>query len=166
VIDAGCGTGLSFGAFEDSVGQQGAIIGIEQSPSMIEQARTRAARHGWDNVTLLNAPVEEAIIPLKADAALFCFTHDIMRSPEAVKNVVNHLKPGAKVVSVGLKWAEAPGLLPVNMMVWGAALASTTTLEGLSEPWSHLEESIAELWIEEFMMGTIYLATGILRTKA
>jgi SAM-dependent methyltransferase len=165
VIDAGCGTGLSFGGLEQAIGQQGAIIGIELSPSMIEQARTRATRHGWGNVTLLNAPVEEAVVPLKADAALFCFTHDILRNPDAVKNVVNHLKPGARVVSVGLKWA-APGLLPINMMVWGAALWSTTTLEGLSRPWSHLEELVAELRVEEFPPGTVYLATGTFQIDA
>jgi ubiquinone/menaquinone biosynthesis C-methylase UbiE len=116
VIDAGCGTGLSFGDLEQAIGQQGAIIGIELSPSMIEQTRTRATRRGWANVTLLTAPVEEAVIPLKVDAALFCFTHDIMRNAEAVNNVMNHLKPGATVVSVGLKWA-APGRVPINMMV-------------------------------------------------
>jgi SAM-dependent methyltransferase len=161
VIDAGCGTGLSFAALEEAVGQQGAIIGIEQSPSMMEQARRRVARHGWHNLTLLNAPVEEAVLSIKADAALFCFTHDIMRRREAVKNVVNHLKPGARVVSVGLKWAEAPGLLAVNMMVWSAAMWSTTTLEGLSSPWSHLEDLVGELWVEEFQPGAFYIATGI-----
>jgi SAM-dependent methyltransferase len=161
VIDAGCGTGLSFTPLEEAVGQQGAIVGIELSPSMIEQARARVARHRWGNVTLLNAPVEEAIIPVKADAALFCFTHDIMRRRAAVKNVVNHLKPGARVVSVGLKWAEAPGLLAVNMMVWNAAMWSTTTLEGLSSPWSHLEDLVGELWVEEFQPGAFYIATGI-----
>ncbi len=159
-IDVGCGTGLSFAGLEDAVGPRGTIIGIEQSPSMIGHARARAAQHGWDNVALLNAPVEEAAIPLKADAALFCFTHDIVRTPEAVANVVHHLKPGAKVVSIGLKWASR-GALPVNLMVWGAAMRSTTTLEGLSRPWSHFEGLVGELRVEELLGGGVYLATGI-----
>ena len=75
---------------------------------MIEQTRVRAARHRWSNVTLLNAPVEEAVILLRVDAALFCFTHDVIPTPEAVKNVVSHLKPGARVASIGLRWAARP----------------------------------------------------------
>lgn len=160
VIDVGCGTGLSFAGLEDAVGPHGTIIGIELSPSMIEHARARAARRGWENVRLINQPVEEAVIPLKADAALFCFTHDIVRTPEAVANVVRHLRPGAKVVSIGLKWAGR-GALPVNMMVWGAAMRSTTTLEGLRKPWSYLEEMVRELRVEELLAGSVYLASGI-----
>jgi ubiquinone/menaquinone biosynthesis C-methylase UbiE len=79
--------GSKFRPLEEAVGQQGAIVGIELSPGMMKQARARVARHRWGSVTLLNAPVEEAIIPVKADAALFCFTHDIMRRREAVKNL-------------------------------------------------------------------------------
>ena len=56
VIDVGCGTGLSFEALHRAVGMRGRIIGIEQSPEMIGKARDRVQRHGWRNVTLLNAP--------------------------------------------------------------------------------------------------------------
>ncbi len=160
VIDVGCGTGLSFAGLEEAVGPHGTIIGIEQSLNMIEHARARAAQHRWNNVILLGHPVEEAVIPGRADAALFCFTHDVVRTPAAVANVVKHLKPGAKVVSIGLKWA-APGALPVNLMGWGAAMRSTTTLEGLARPWSHLEQLVRELRVEELMAGSVYLATGI-----
>ncbi len=160
VIDVGCGTGLSFSGLEEAVGPRGTIVGIEQSPSMIEQARARAAQHRWGNLILINAPVEDAAIALSADAALFCFTHDIVRTPAAVRNVVRHLKPGAKLVSIGLKWAP-PQALPVNLMVWGAAMRSTTTLEGLGRPWSHFEGLVDELRVEEMVAGSVYLATGI-----
>ena len=74
VIDVGCGTGLSFGPLIACVGTKGRIVAIEQSPEMIEKARERVREHGWRNVTLVNAPVEEAEIKGKADAALFHFT--------------------------------------------------------------------------------------------
>ena len=54
---------------------------------MLERARARAAENSWKNVTLISASVEEAAIPLAADAALFHFTHDIMRTPNALANV-------------------------------------------------------------------------------
>src|ERR1039457_1601117 len=95
VLDVGCGTGLSLELVRQGIGIKGKIIGIEQSPEMIEKARERVAQDHWNNVTLLCSPVETADIPGLADAALFHFTHDILRRPEAVANVIRHLKPGA-----------------------------------------------------------------------
>jgi protein-L-isoaspartate O-methyltransferase len=71
VIDAGCGTGLSFAALENGVGSRGSIIGIDQSSEQLAQAHALAARNGWQNIALLNSPVEDAQIPVTADAALF-----------------------------------------------------------------------------------------------
>jgi SAM-dependent methyltransferase len=85
VIDAGCGTGLSFAALENGVGAGGSIIGIDQSLEQLAQARALVARSGWQNISLLNSPVEDAQIPVTADAALFCLTYDIMRTPRGAK---------------------------------------------------------------------------------
>jgi ubiquinone/menaquinone biosynthesis C-methylase UbiE len=159
VLDIGCGTGLSFPAIERQIGATGSIIGIEQSPDMIALARTRAAENGWENVTLISAAVEDAMIPYPADRAIFHFTHDIMRTPNALANVRRNLKPGARVVAAGLKWAPLRAM-PLNLFVWGAALRSTTTLEGLTRPWSHLEELVSSLQVEEMLGGMVYLASG------
>ncbi len=160
VVDIGCGTGLSFPAIERSVGPAGSIVGVEQSPEMLELARARAKENGWTNVALISASVEDADIPIAADAALFHFTHDIMRTPGALANVRRHLKPGARVVAAGLKWAPIRAM-PLNVLVWGAALRSTTTLEGLARPWSHLEDLVAELKVEEMLGGMVYVASGV-----
>jgi SAM-dependent methyltransferase len=137
VLDVGCGTGLSFELLHQGVGREGKIIGIEQSGDMLEQARERAERNRFDNVTMINSPVEDAAIAVVADAAIFHFTHDILRTPAAVANVIRNLKPGARVVASGLKWAR-PLISPTNLMVLQAALVSVTSLEGLTAPWSNL----------------------------
>ena len=137
VLDVGCGTGLSFELLEDRIGRQGRIIGIEQSADMLEQARIRIARNHFDNVTLIASPVEDARIEVLADAAIFHFTHDILRTPAAVANVIRSLKPGARVVASGLKWAR-PLASPANLMVLQAALVSVTSFDGLVTPWSNL----------------------------
>jgi ubiquinone/menaquinone biosynthesis C-methylase UbiE len=159
VLDVGCGTGLSLPALEGLVGPGGSIVGIEQSPEMLAQARARAAEHNWNNVEFISAAVEEAVLPPAADAALFHFTHDIMRTPEALANVVGHLKPGARIVAAGLKWAPAR-TMPLNLLVWNAAMRSTSTLEGLARPWSHLEPLMSELEVEQMLGGTVYVASG------
>jgi len=162
VLDVGCGTGLSFTALENLVGADGSIVGIEQSPEMLERARARADDNNWRNVEFISASVEDAAIPFAADAALFHFTHDIMRTPKAVANVVSHLKPGARVVAAGLKWAPVR-TMPLNLFVWNAALRSTSTLEGLARPWSNLETILQELEVEQMLGGTVYVASGVVK---
>ena len=88
VADVGCGTGLSFAAIQAAIGPTGRLVGIEPSPEMLAAARARVADAGWDNVTLLEAAAEDAVLPEPADAVLFAFTHDVVRSPEALANVL------------------------------------------------------------------------------
>lgn len=159
VLDVGCGTGLSLGLLRQGVGLNGRIIGIEQSPEMIERARERVAQNRWTNVTLLGSPVETADIPGMADAALFHFTHDILRRPEAIANVIRHLKPGARVVASGLKWA-ASWANPANLLILPAALHSVTSFEGLRQPWSRLAAHTGPLDVETMLLGAVYIASG------
>jgi len=163
VLDVGCGTGLSFAMIEKAIGEQGTLIGIEQSPDMIELARARVQSGHWNNLTLICSPVEEAAIEVEADAALFNFTHDILRTSEAVANVVRHLKPGARVVATGLKWATRPWELPTNLFVAPAAMESVTSFEGLREPWSHLSALIPSLDVQSILGGGVFVASGRVR---
>jgi SAM-dependent methyltransferase len=160
VVDAGCGTGLSFSLIERAIGQNGRLIGIEQSADMLAQAKNRVRSGGWANADLICSPVEDANFEARADAILFHFTHDILRTPAAVANVMAHAKSGARVVAAGLKWAPS-WALPVNLGVLFGALRSTTALEGLDRPWSTLEKYLTRIEIEEFFAGGVYLATGI-----
>ena len=76
----------------------------------------------------------------QADAALFHFTHDVLREDAALDNVLAHLKPGARVVATGLQWAP-PWMWPTNGFVMAAALYSVTALESLARPWDKLERA-------------------------
>lgn len=160
VLDVGCGTGLSFELLQQCIGDRGHIVGIEQCPEMLDRARQRVASQGWTHVTLLNAPVEDAIIGCKADAALFHFTHDVLRNRDAIRNVLQSLNPGARVVASGLQWC-APWNLLTNGFVMMAALHSITSLEGLDKPWSYLAEHLGELDVDTTLMGSVYIASGL-----
>lgn len=159
VLDVGCGTGLSFPLLVEAVGPNGKVIGIDQSPEMLTRARILVARHQWPNVTLMNAPAAEVKTPAPANAALFHYTHDIMREPAALENIVAQLKPGARMVAVGIKWAPWWKLF-INAMVLRRARRFITTFDGLRAPWSHLERLAPEFRWEPLLGGGAYLAYG------
>lgn len=160
VLDVGCGTGLSFEPLIERLGRHGRVVGIEQCPEMMARARDRVHERRWRQVSLVQAPVEEAQWPGQADAALFHFTHDILRRPAALDNVLSHLAPGARVVATGLQWA-APWVWPVNLFVLGAAMYSVSSLDGLAEPWSELAPRLTGFEVHPTWMGGIFMATGI-----
>ena len=104
VLDVGCGTGLCCGLLRDKVGPQGGVVGIEESPEMAAVAREHIAAEGWRNVTVVESPAEDAEIAVTADAALFCAVHDILQSPDALRNVMKKLRPGT-----GGRWRRKVG---------------------------------------------------------
>jgi SAM-dependent methyltransferase len=161
VLDVGCGTGLSLSMLRQGVGPKGRVVGIEQSPEMVAQARGRVARARWTRVTLMCSPVETADIRVDADAALFHFTHDILRRPDAIANVISHLKPGARVVASGLKWAAPWPMRPVNLFVLPAALRSVTSLDGMDRPWRLLQDQLGHMNVESRLFGATYIASGV-----
>ena len=161
VLDVGCGTGLSLARLRAAVGASGRVVGIEQSAEMLERAARRVKEERWRNVRLVCAPVEEAAIGVRADAALFHFTHDILRRREAVARVLAHLVPGARVVASGLKWTRRRWALPANLLVMAAARRSVTSLEGLGRPWSTLAPSLERVEVQSLLLDTVYIASGV-----
>ena len=159
VVDVGCGTGLCFGAIEGRIGPAGALIGIDASPEMLDGARERVERAGWDNVTLIESFAEEAEIPLEADAALLCLVHDILQSDEALKNLCYRVVPGGRVAVLGAKWAS-PYLVMSNVMTWALHRPYVASFEGFDRPWRLLEQHAAELHVEPILLGTAFLAWG------
>ncbi len=160
VLDVGCGTGLSFELLHHRVGEDGRIVGIEQCPEMLDKARMRVRENHWHNVDLVCAPAATAQVPAMADAALFHFTHDVLRESAAIGNMLAHLKRGARVVATGLQWAP-PWAWPVNAFVLLAALHSVTSMEGLGHPWDKLARRLADLDVQSTLMGGVYIARGV-----
>lgn len=159
VIDVGCGTGLSFPLLREAVGPKGLIVGIEQSPHMISRARQRVIDNGWQNVSLIEAPAQDAEISRTADAALFYLTHDIMRSSAAVEKVLSQLKPGATIAAFGGVWAKPKWIRPENILAFLWARGYVTTFDAFERPWNHLAEFVPDLKVRR-LMSISYLASG------
>jgi acyl dehydratase/SAM-dependent methyltransferase len=158
VLDVGCGTGMSFEPIQAAIGPTGRLVGIEPSPEMLGNARARVADAGWENVTLLEASAEDAVVPGPVDAVLFAFTHDVVRSPKALANLLGQVRAGGRLAAVGPKWsAFAPQL---NPLVWQVARQYVTTFDGFRRPWAELERAVPGLSVEEACFGCVYLAWG------
>ena len=159
VLDVGCGTGLCCGLLREKVGPEGEVVGIEESPEMAAVACERVTREGWDNVTVIQAPAEEAEIGRAADAALFCAVHDILQSPQALNNVMATLRPGAWVAAGGGKWA-APMMVALNSMVSALHTPYVRSFAGFGRPWQHLEQFVEDVQVRELVFGSGYVMTG------
>jgi ubiquinone/menaquinone biosynthesis C-methylase UbiE len=158
VIDVGCGTGASFARLIAAVGRDGRVIGVDQSGGMLEVAAKRIADEGWTNVELIEAAVEETRLP-DADAAIFFFTHDLVRTPAALDNVTTAVRPGGRVVTAGFQrpssWL-ARIALPARLIM----RRYITTDEGLAKPWDLLAERLDDVTSESLLLGAIYIAAG------
>ncbi|MCG2592696.1 methyltransferase domain-containing protein [Ramlibacter sp. XY19] len=159
VLDVGCGTGLSFEALEQRIGPRGHIVGVDPSPDMLVRAVERITAHHWRNVELVRAGAADAPLQGRADAALFHFTHDVLRDPAALGHVLAHLKPGAHVAATGLQWAP-PWMVATNAFVLGAALYSVSSLDGLDCPWDRLASHLDDVHVQSAWMGGIYILSG------
>ena len=165
VVDVGCGTGLCFAAILERIGPTGRLVGIEPSVDMLAVAGRRVERAGWRNVDLRLGLAEEQLRPDDTlDAALFCFTHDVLRSRAALEAVVARLRPGGRVAAVGPMWAPwwAPAM---NVLVWYVTSDYVTTFEGFSEPWSRLAVLAPDLQVERHDLAGQYFAWGTVASR-
>jgi ubiquinone/menaquinone biosynthesis C-methylase UbiE len=159
VLDAGCGTGLSFPGILCAISADGALYGVELSPHMLQLARERVATAGWRNVTLIEGAMQNAQLPRAVDAVLFNYTHDLLRSPAVLDNVFRHARPGARVAAAGIKhpprWLD-----PFRLYRRFKSRACYGSPEGLDAPWSLLARYVPQLQVTSTLLGTGYIAWG------
>lgn len=71
VLDLCCGTGLSFAPALQIIGNKGKIIAVDINNKMLDVAKKRTKRNGWDNITFINSDIEKLEIDDPIDVALF-----------------------------------------------------------------------------------------------
>lgn len=160
VLDLGCGPGLSLPLLRDAVGPLGRVVAVDAHPERLAQARLRAQRPDWSNVSLQCVTADLALLPRQADAVLLHFAHDVLQNQAAVDHLLRHLRAGARIAATGFKWT-APGLAPWNALVGMQIAQSTTRYEGLRSPWLPLVERGAQLEVDALVMGTVFFAHGV-----
>jgi demethylmenaquinone methyltransferase/2-methoxy-6-polyprenyl-1,4-benzoquinol methylase len=159
VLDVGAGTGLSYALLREGVGPAGRVLAFEQSPEMFAQARQRVQREGWANVWHTLAPAEAVQLPQPADAVLFNFTHDILRTPAALDNLLRQIRPGARIAVCGMKffpWWTGP----LNLLPWLKNRPYNAKAADLWRPWDLLQPRCVAWQQQSVMCGMGYLASA------
>lgn len=95
VLDAACGAGLTLEWIDP--GRHHHYIGVDNSPAMLDRARSAAARRGFDDVDLQVADIESIPLPDgAADVGLFYNAMHCLPDPDgALAEVLRCLAPGA-----------------------------------------------------------------------
>ncbi len=160
VIDIASGTGLSLPVLSQAVGPQGRVIAIELCPDMAAIAQHRIEINHLDNVTQIVASMEAASIDISADALLFHYTHDVLRSSAAIERIFRAAKPGARIAIAGFKlptdWRRI-----FNPWHRHRAWGYLSTFEGVHAPWDRLLPYVNDFQIhEEIFVGSGYIATA------
>lgn len=111
VLDIGPGPGVNFERLRDDVGPEGTLVAVEYSPEMVEKARERVERHGWENIEVWQRDATTAEFEASFDAAIATLSMSVM--PDvcgAVENVHRSLAPGAPFVVFDIRGVpEGPG---------------------------------------------------------
>jgi demethylmenaquinone methyltransferase/2-methoxy-6-polyprenyl-1,4-benzoquinol methylase len=159
VLDVACGTGLSLALLRAGVGPAGTVEAFDQSPDMLALARKRVAAAGWDNVRLQEAAAQDVSVDEPVDAMLFHYTHDILRSPQAVARLLACARPGARVAVAGIKYFPR-WLAPLNLWVYWKNTGYNGAPGELASPWDKLAPLLDDWQLEPTQFGMGYLARG------
>ncbi len=159
VLDVGCGSGVSIPLLIKEVGPSGTVYGFDQSPEMLALATQKCSEHGWSNVQVQHGFAETVQFDKPLDAILFHYTHDILQSPMAVRNILSQAAPNARVSIAGMKnfpWWTGPLLL----LSFFKNYAWNGNPRGQWKPWRLINAELSDFHWQSTHCGMGYMASG------
>jgi len=166
VLDVGCGPGGSFPYLVRAVGQSGQVVGVEISPEISINARTRIEKNRWRNVEVIEAAAQEVHLTGTFDGLLMFAAADVYASEEALENIFPHLNEKARVAAFGAKLSSSRLgriLNPLLRLLFNLSFSATPRPD--YEPWRILAKRVENLDVEEYFLGLMFLTSGSVVTK-
>ncbi len=166
VFDIACGTGPTLPLLAVQVGPSGQVVGVELSPEMAAQARSRlATRPDCGHVLVVQTAMAdlglEVELDQKADAVLMCYAHDVLQSAASVERLMTVAKPGARIALVGMQTLPWLWGWPMNVFNLYRARRYLTTYTNMDRPWRLLSERGAQLrLVRTALWGSAYVVVG------
>ncbi len=161
VVEIGCGTGLNFPLLRRAVGPEGRITGVDLSDAMLEQARERVLRHGWDNIELVHSDAAAYSFPAGVNGVLSTFALTLVPEyDQVIRRAWQAVAPGGRMVVLDLKKPDGWPLWLVRVAVWLAKPFGVTLDLAGRHPWESMERHFGRVSTEEIFFGIVYLAVG------
>jgi ubiquinone/menaquinone biosynthesis C-methylase UbiE len=174
VLDVACGTGRNFELIERRIGPTGRLVGIDRSPRMLQRARARVARHGWDNVELVHMDAEQlsasvlgehVVLPPGGQFDAVLCTLGLSVIPDwqgAWRAMLAMVRRDGRVALLDGGYPADPGfggeavvLRPFVRLIFRAYAA-----DGTRQPWQLVERDTNEATSELFSFGYVAAAAG------
>ncbi|MFQ5527859.1 MAG: class I SAM-dependent methyltransferase [Thermoanaerobaculia bacterium] len=161
VVEIACGTGLNFGLYQELVGPQGKVIGVDLNDAMLAEAAKRVERNGWRNTELIHADAARFQFPEGPNAVISTYAITLVAEfDEVIRSGCEALSPGGRFAILDFKRAEwAPQWL-VRAFVGITALFGVTLDLVDRHPWESLERYLPGTRFDELYLGFSYLAVG------
>ena len=165
VVDLGCGTGSNFPMIHDKVGKAGRIIGVDLSPAMLERAREKAAKHDFDNVTLVESDIRNYRYPADIKAVAACFALEMVPEYDAeIKRIAEALPESGRLGLLGLKHPENwPDWIVQLGVILNKPFGVSREYEDF-QPWEAVEKHLEAENFQEFYLGAAYRSVGVKNT--
>lgn len=156
VVEIGCGTGANFPELTRRVGPTGKIIGVD----VLDAARARIEREGWDNVELVRCDAASYEFPPGIEGILSTLALSLSPDYDAI------IERGARALTPGGRWVVLDLKLP-DWPRWAVDLALFATRPygvrlGQAErrPWESMRRYLPHIEMRELYLGAAYLLIG------
>ncbi|MBI2453182.1 methyltransferase domain-containing protein [Candidatus Peregrinibacteria bacterium] len=160
VLEVGCGTGENFPYLHKKVGESGKIIGVEYSEKMLDVAREKITKRGYQNIQLHQADAAQFKPSHEINAALFADVLFVIPDFRlALKNAIAAIETEGRVSILDFKLSDNPVLKVLNG-IW-RKWSNFYGGDFGRRPWENLEELLGRpITMEEHLLGFRYIAHG------
>ena len=165
VLELACGTGINFPLYQQYIGPEGRIIGVDITDAMLEQAQKRIASHGWENVVLFQQDAVTYRTPLPVNVVISTYALSLFPGPKRVlKNITNSLLPDGRFVLLELQIPPSwPAWLGTSALTLMKPFAVTNEWAN-QRPWEMLQSTTKRLFnnvkVSERYFGLTYIISG------
>ena len=98
VLDVACGRGSNFPYLERAVGDEGRIVGLDYSATMLAGAEELVRKRGWKNVELVQANAAQMTYREEFDGALCTIAMTVIPGwQEALRRMAAAVRPGKRI---------------------------------------------------------------------
>lgn len=161
VVDLGCGTGLNFALIKEKIGREGTIIGVDLSESMLNQAKNRVKKAGWQNINLIQDDISDYRFPAETDAILSTLAISMSKDyDKIIRRASEMLDEGKRMAVFELKRPERWPDWLVQAMIKLLSVYGTRPAHAKRKPWVSIQNHFPQSKFREFYFGAVYIAQG------